>query len=282
MTAADVDALLPFYRSARADRTFDAALQAALERVLVDPEFLFRVERDPENVVPGAAYRVNDLALASRLSFFLWSSVPDDELLQLAEKGKLKDPAILDQQVRRMIADERSRTLITNFAAQWLFLRNVKLAKPDSYTFPDWDDDLRSALVAETELFLDDQVRGDHGVAELLTARLQLPQRAAGQALRHPRRVRQSFPPRGVHRRQPSRRTARARQHPAGDVASRTARRRSCAASGCSRTSSTTRRRRRRRTCPTCRRSRKARSRARSANASSSTAVTRCVPRVTT
>jgi len=170
VTAADVDALLPFYRSARADRTFDGAVQAALERVLVDPEFLFRVERDPENVVPGAAYRVNDLALASRLSFFLWSSVPDDELLQLAEKGKLKDPAILDQQVRRMIADERSRTLITNFAAQWLFLRNVKLAKPDSYTFPDWDDDLRSALVAETEQFLDDQVRGDHGVAELLTA----------------------------------------------------------------------------------------------------------------
>jgi hypothetical protein len=171
VTAADVDALLPFYRSARAERTFDGAVQAALERVLVDPEFLFRVERDPETVAPGTAYRVSDLALASRLSFFLWSSVPDDELLQLAEKGKLKEPAIFEQQVRRMIADERSKTLVTNFAAQWLFLRNVKLAKPDSYTFPDWDDDLRTSLVTETEQFLDDQIRRDHGVTELLSAR---------------------------------------------------------------------------------------------------------------
>ncbi len=103
VTAADVDALLPFYRSARAERTFDGAVQAALERMFVDPEFLFRVERDPENVAPGTAYRVNDLALASRLSFFLWSSVPDDELLQVAEKGKLREPAIFEQQVRRMI-----------------------------------------------------------------------------------------------------------------------------------------------------------------------------------
>ena len=170
VTAADVDALLPFYRSARAERTFDGAVQAALERVLVDPEFLFRVERDPENVAPGTAYRISDLALASRLSFFLWSSVPDDELLQVAEKGKLKDAAIFEQQVRRMIADERSKTLVTNFAAQWLFLRNVKLAKPDSFSFPDWDDDLRAALVSETELFLDYQIRADRPVAELLTA----------------------------------------------------------------------------------------------------------------
>jgi mono/diheme cytochrome c family protein len=170
VTTADVDALLPFYRSARADRAFDGAVQAALERVLVDPEFLFRVERDPENVGPGAAYRIGDLALASRLSFFLWSSVPDDELLQLAEKGKLKDSAIFEQQVRRMIADERSKTLVTNFAAQWLFMRNVKLARPDSFTFPDWDDDLRAALVSETELFLDYQIRADRPVAELLSA----------------------------------------------------------------------------------------------------------------
>jgi mono/diheme cytochrome c family protein len=171
VTTADVDALLPFYRRARAEKPFDAAVQAALERVLVDPEFLFRVERDPETVAPGTAYRVSDLALASRLSFFLWSSVPDDELLQAAEKGTLREPAIFEQQVRRMIADERSRTLVTNFAAQWLFLRNVKLAKPDSYTFPDWDDDLRAALVTETEQFLDDQIRRDHGVTELLSAR---------------------------------------------------------------------------------------------------------------
>ena len=170
VTTADVDALLPFYRTARAERSFDGAVQAALERVLVDPEFLFRVERDPENVAPGAAYRISDLALASRLSFFLWSSVPDEALLQAAEQGKLKDPAIFEQQVRRMIADERSKTLVTNFAAQWLFLRNVKLAKPDSFSFPDWDDDLRAALVSETELFLDYQIRADRPVAELLTA----------------------------------------------------------------------------------------------------------------
>ena len=170
VTAADVDALLPFYRSARADRPFDGAVQAALERVLVDPEFLFRVERDPENVAPGAAYRISDLALASRLSFFLWSSVPDDELLQAAEKGRLKEPAAFEQQVRRMIADERSKTLVTNFAAQWLFLRNVKLARPDSFSFPDWDDDLRASLVSETEQFLDYQIRADRPVAELLSA----------------------------------------------------------------------------------------------------------------
>jgi hypothetical protein len=170
VTAADVDALLAFYRSSRPERSFDGAVQAALERMLVDPEFLFRVERDPANVAPGAVYRVGDLALASRLSFFLWSSVPDEELLQAAERGKLREPAVFEQQVRRMIADPRSRTLVTNFAAQWLFLRNVKLAKPDSFTFPDWDDDLRAALVAETEQFLDDQIRGDRGVADLLTA----------------------------------------------------------------------------------------------------------------
>jgi mono/diheme cytochrome c family protein len=167
---ADVDSLMPFFKQARGERDFDGAIQASLERLLVDPEFLFRVERDPENVAAGAAYRVDDLALASRLSFFLWSSVPDEELLQLAEKGKLKDSAVLEQQVRRMLADERSKTLVTNFAAQWLYLRNVRLAKPDSYHFPDWDDDLRAALVRETEQFLDYQLRADRGVAELLTA----------------------------------------------------------------------------------------------------------------
>jgi hypothetical protein len=170
VAAADVDALMAFYSSSRAERTFDGAVQAALERMLVDPEFLFRVERDPATVAPGTVYRVSDLALASRLSFFLWSSVPDEELLQAAEKGKLKEPAVFEQQVRRMAADPRSRTLVTNFAAQWLFLRNVKLARPDSFTFPDWDDDLRAALVGETEQFLDDQIRGDRGVADLLTA----------------------------------------------------------------------------------------------------------------
>jgi mono/diheme cytochrome c family protein len=170
VTNADVDQLMPFYKKGRAERGFDGGVQAALERLLVDPEFLFRVERDPQTAAPGSVYRVDDLALASRLSYFLWSSGPDDELLRVAEQGKLKDPQVLDQQVRRMLADPRSKTLITNFAAQWLYLRNVKLANPDSFTFPDWDDDLRSALVSETELFLDDQLRTDRSVAELLTA----------------------------------------------------------------------------------------------------------------
>ena len=126
--------------------------------------------------------------------------MPDDELLQLAEKGKLKDPAILEQQVRRMLADERSRTLVTNFAAQWLYLRNVRLAKPDSFQFPGLGRrPARARSSRETELFLDYQIRADRGVAELLTADYTLPQRAAREALRHPERLRQSFPPRRVH-----------------------------------------------------------------------------------
>jgi hypothetical protein len=170
VTKADVDPLLAMYRQGRSTRDFDGAVQIALERMLVDPEFLFRVQRDPATVAPGIPYRIDDLELASRLSFFLWSSVPDEELLQLAEKGRLKERAVFEQQVRRMIGDKRSRSLVTSFAGQWLFLRNVRAATPDSYQFPDWDDDLRAAFVQETELFLDHQIRQDRGVAELLTA----------------------------------------------------------------------------------------------------------------
>jgi hypothetical protein len=162
--------LFGFYKNARADRSFDGAIQAALERLLVDPDFLFRVERDPAHLAPGAVYRVDDLALASRLSFFLWSSVPDEQLLQLAEKGALKQPAVLEAQVQRMLADPRASSLVTNFAAQWLYLRNIRAATPDSYQFPDWDDNLRAALARETELFLDDQFRQDKSITELLTA----------------------------------------------------------------------------------------------------------------
>jgi hypothetical protein len=167
---ADVEPLVAVYKKARPDRGCDAGIPMALERLLVDPEFLFRVERDPADVAPGAPYRVSDLELASRLSFFLWSSVPDEDLLQAAEKGKLRDPQVLERQVRRMLADPRSKSLVTNFAAQWLFLRNLRLATPDSFQFPDWDDDLRAALQQETELFLEDQIREDKSVAELLTA----------------------------------------------------------------------------------------------------------------
>jgi hypothetical protein len=169
-TRDDVQSLVTFYQKARPQRDFEGAIQMAIERLLVDPDFLFRVERDPVTVPPGTAYRVSDLELASRLSFFLWSSVPDEELLQLAERGRLKDPATRQAQVRRMLADPRSKMLVENFAAQWLYLRNVKAAKPDSFQFPEWDDNLRDALSQETEMFLESQLRDDRSVGELLTA----------------------------------------------------------------------------------------------------------------
>lgn len=168
VTGRDVEPLMAFFRTARSKGDFDAGIRLALERLLADPNFLFRVEQDSEG--PAGPRRVNDTELASRLSFFLWSSIPDDELLEVAERGVLKDPAVLDRQVRRMLADRRSKTLVTNFGAQWLYLRNVKQAKPDTFSFPDWDDDLRDALAQETELFLESQMRDDRSLTELLTA----------------------------------------------------------------------------------------------------------------
>jgi len=162
--------LLPFYTAGRKEAGFDRGIQKALERLLVSPQFLFRIERDPANVAPGTPYRVSDMELASRLSFFLWSSIPDDELLQTAERGKLKDPAVLEQQVRRMLADPRSETLVTNFAAQWLFLRDVAAKQPDVLLFPDFDDGLRNGFQKETELFLDSILRSNRSVLDLLTA----------------------------------------------------------------------------------------------------------------
>jgi len=169
-TKADVDLLFAFYDKTRTQRTFDGAIQAAVERLLADPDFLFRHEVEPANARPGTPYRVDDVALASRLSFFLWSSVPDEELLKLAESGKLRETAVFDGQVRRMLADERASALVTNFAAQWLYLRNIRQVNPDSRAFPDWDDNLRSALARETELFLESQLREDRSIGELLSA----------------------------------------------------------------------------------------------------------------
>jgi len=168
----DVQTLLGFYQQARADGDFDAGIRASLERVLVSPDFLFRIEADPDPVVRGAAYRVSDVELASRLSFFLWSSIPDDELLDLAIGGKLQDPKTFEQQARRMIADPRARVaLVNNFFAQWLQTRNVWLLTPDANRkYPWFDDNLRAAFVQETELFLDDQLKADHGIVDLLTA----------------------------------------------------------------------------------------------------------------
>ena len=171
-TTEDVQTLLGFFSRARAKGNFDTGIRSAVERILVSPDFLFRIEADPENVAPGTAYRVSDVELASRLSFFLWSSIPDDELLDLAIGGKLRDSRILEQQVRRMLADPRARTaLVGNFFSQWLQIRNVWLLTPDANKkFPWFDDNLRTAFVKETELFLDSQLAEDRSIVDLLTA----------------------------------------------------------------------------------------------------------------
>jgi len=167
----DVQILLSFYKRSRANGSFDGGIRSALERVLVSPDFLFRIETDPAAVVPGSAYRVSDVELASRLSFALWSSIPDDTLLDLAIRGKLHEPAALEQQVRRMFADPRTRkSLVDNFFSDWLQIRNVWLLNPDSTKFPWFDDNLRTAFVTELELFLSDQVKQDHSILDLLTS----------------------------------------------------------------------------------------------------------------
>ena len=147
-----------------------AGIEAALRRILVSPDFLFRAEQDPAGARPGQAYRISDLELASRLSFFLWSSIPDDELLDAAARGELRQPPVLERQVRRMLADPRSRALVTNFAGQWLWVRNIRLHQPDPSVFPEFDENLRQALEREIQLFLDSQIRDDRGIPELLTA----------------------------------------------------------------------------------------------------------------
>jgi hypothetical protein len=166
----DVEPSMTFYRDERAAHGFEAGIQAGIERILVDPEFLFRIERDPAGVGRGSLYKLSDIELASRLSFFLWSSVPDDELLDVAVRGKLKDPAVLEQQVRRMTADSRSNALIKNFFEQWLQLRALRGVSPDPNVFPEFDQNLREAFQEETDLFLGSQLREDRGVPELISA----------------------------------------------------------------------------------------------------------------
>ena len=168
VTEADLQLLMPFYEAGRAEGGFEMGIERTLERVLVSPAFLFRVEHDP--VGPAAVGPVTDVELASRLSFFLWSSIPDDQLLDLAVRGKLKEAGVLDQQVRRMLADPRSASMVNNFAAQWLYLRNVAATRPDPRLFPDFDEGLRQAFVRETELFFESILRDDRSVIELLTA----------------------------------------------------------------------------------------------------------------
>ena len=166
----DLDSLMSFYESGAKKGGFEAGVQNALQVMLATPKFLFRSEPDPANVPKGQIYRLGDLELASRLSFFLWSSIPDEELLALAEQGKLKDAAVLDAQVRRMLSDPKSQALVRNFAGQWLFLRNLQSARPDNKTFPDFDDNLRQAFRTETEMLFNSIIREDHNVVDLLTA----------------------------------------------------------------------------------------------------------------
>jgi mono/diheme cytochrome c family protein len=170
VTDADLQGPLELYRKARAEEDFEAGIEMALSAVLVSPEFLFRVEQDPAGIPPDTVYRISDLELASRLSFFLWSSVPDDELLDAAIAGTLKEPAVLERQVRRMLADARSQTLVSNFASQWLHLRNLDSITPDMRLFPDFDENLRQAFRQETELFFDSILREDRSALDLLRA----------------------------------------------------------------------------------------------------------------
>ena len=170
-SAADVESILTFYQQER-DRTgnFEAGIEMALRRILADPEFIFRFEPAPAGAKPGIPYRISDTELASRLSFFLWSTIPDDELLKLAIDGKLHEPAVLEKQTRRMLADPKARALVTNFANQWLYLRDLKNANPDVTVFPDFDDNLRQGFQRETEMLFESIMREDRSVLDLLDA----------------------------------------------------------------------------------------------------------------
>jgi hypothetical protein len=171
VTETERDRLMGFYTRERdKGATFDAGIETALAFMLVAPQFLFRFEREPENVAPGAIYRISDIELASRLSFFIWSSIPDDQLIELAVKGTLKNPVVLEQQVRRMLADPRARALGSNFASQWLYLRNLKSQVPDPDVFPDFDDNLRQGLQRETEMLFESVVLEDRSALDLLRA----------------------------------------------------------------------------------------------------------------
>ena len=170
VTDADIDALLGVYRQGRADRDFEAGVERGLEALLSMPSFLMRVEQQPVDTRPGAIYELSDLELASRLSFFLWKSIPDDELLDLADEGRLREPEVLAEQVQRLLTDERAIRFMDDFAGQWLQMRNIDSQDPDGALFAGFDDSLRAAMVRETQTFVQDQVRTDRPIPELLTA----------------------------------------------------------------------------------------------------------------
>ena len=169
VAAADTTQLLALYKAGAQNGGFEAGVKLALQKILVSPDFLFRSEIDPPGAAPATVYKVSDVELASRLSFFLWSSIPDDQLLAVAESGRLSDPSVLPGQVKRMLADPRAQALVKNFAGQWLFLRNIARISPDTTAFPKFDENLRQALAKETELLIESQVREDRSVVDLLT-----------------------------------------------------------------------------------------------------------------
>ncbi len=168
-TPKDLARLMSFWTKGRSQGTFESGIQMAIERLLVGSRFVFRIERDPDNAAPGSVNRVSDLDLASRLSFFLWSTIPDDELLEVAGQGKLHDRAVLDRQMRRMLAHPKSQALVDNFAGQWLYLRNLRTIIPNSLDFPDFDDNLRQSLLQEAALFFASIVREDRSLFDLMT-----------------------------------------------------------------------------------------------------------------
>jgi hypothetical protein len=169
-TDTDLQRLLAFYSAARRTGNFDKGIQVSLQRILASPKFVFHIESDPPNAAAGTVYRISDLEFASRLSFFLWSSIPDDQLINEAVAGRLHTSAVLEQEVKRMLADPKAESLTGNFAAQWLYLRNLKNMQPLSEEFPDFDDNLRQALEHEASLFFGSIVREDHNVLDLMTA----------------------------------------------------------------------------------------------------------------
>src|SRR5213596_2865142 len=170
LTEADVNTLMNFYHVGRETGDFEYGIEKALQFILAHPEFIFRTETAPAGAKPGEAYRISDIELASRLSFFLWSNLPDEELINLAAQGRLKDPNVLQQQVARMLRDQRSHELVKNFAGQWLGLRTLQNETPEGTIYPDFDDNLRQAMRTETEMFFDSILREGRSVLELLTA----------------------------------------------------------------------------------------------------------------
>ena len=237
-------------RSRGAD--FDTGIQLALERLLVDPDFLLRVQEDPPGAAPGEVYALSDLELASRLSFFLWSSIPDDELLDVAERGELTDPATLRGQVRRMLADPRREALVSDFAAQWLHLRNLDEVKAEPSVYPDFDQDLVEAFRRETALFIAEHHRRGPERPRPPRGRLHLRERAAGAALRHPRRLREPVPARDAARSGAAGRVAGPRVAVVADLLPAPDLGPSCGGGGCWRPFSGRRRRVRRPTCRRC------------------------------